>query len=177
MHRKERLKILERIAQAAGTTTQQGAQTQAIPPQRSPAASTLFPSITIGWDTSRVPYINRIISLLDAAVGTGTNGKYTFKTLWDNKFPAGAESEFTSPVKDVLALLRKAFTNFLNNGVVFQKPLNSGEVIQRINALLNSLELSKLEQVNPAGPLGKAGVSLPSIRQALTTMMPSAPTR
>jgi hypothetical protein len=175
MNRKERLKVLERIAQ---TTGQQGApQASTAPPPASPAASTLFPSVAVGWDSSRVPYINRIISRLDAAVGLGTQGKYTFKILWDNKFPAGVESEFTSPVKDVLVLLRRAFINFLNNGVVFQKPLNTGEIIPRVNALLNSAELAKLQEVNPAGPLGKAGVSLPSIRQDLMNMMPAANAR
>lgn len=162
MDRKERLKILERMAQAVGTTM----------PPASPTTSTLFPSITIGWDSSRVPYVNRIVSLLDAAAGIGTNGKYTFKSLWDQKFPAGAASEFTSPVKDLLQLFNKVFAQFLNNGIAFQKALNTNEVRQRVSYILNAPELIKLEQVNPTGPLGKAGVSLPLIRQDLNNMLP-----
>lgn len=182
MNRKERMKALERIAQAAGTTTStigtQGATPAAAPPaQRSASASTLFPSVGIGWDPSRVVYVNKIVGQLDAAAGKGTNGKYNFQKLWDAKFPTGAESEFTSPVKDLLVLFRKIFMLFLNNGVPFQKPLNSGEVTQKVNAILLAPEVAKLEQVNPNGPLGQAGVSLASIRQTLTSMLPANATK
>jgi hypothetical protein len=185
MNLKERIKALERLAQSAASTgtqgaqtgtqgTGQGAQTSVQPPQRSPAASTLFPAVTIGWDSSRVPYVNRIVSMLDIATGIGTNGRYNFKILWDNKFPAGTDSEFASPVKDLLILFRRVYLQFLNNGVNFQKPLNTGEIIQRVNAILNAPEITKLEQINQAGPLGKAGVSLANLRQTLMNMLPAA---
>lgn len=182
MNRKERLAALRRIAQTTGntsttttSTSQQGTpQASTAPPAPSSAASILFPTVSVGWDASRVPYINRIIARLDAAVGLGTQGQYTFNKLWYAGFPSGVESDFTSPVKDVLFLLRRAFVNFLNSGINFQKPLNTGEIIQRINSLLNSPELSKLQQVNPASALGNTGISLLSIRQDLINMMPTA---
>ena len=178
MNRKERMKVLERIAQTTTGTpatgaTQTGTQTTTPPTQRSAAASTLFPSVATGWDASRVVYVNRVVRMLDAAVGTGTNGKYNFQKLWDAKFPAGAESEFTSPVKDLLVLFRKVFQYFLNNGVPFQRQLNTAEVTQRVNAILSAPEIAKLEQVNPAGPLGNVGVSLANIRQDLINMLPA----
>lgn len=178
MNRKERLKILERIAQTTGTTTPTtgitGATSAAAPPvQRSASASTLFPSLVRGWDPSRVVYVNRIVGQLDAAAGKGTMGKYNFQKLWDAKFPTGAESEFTSPVKDLLVLFRKVFMQFLNGGVPFQKALNNGEVTQRVNVILSAPEIAKFEQVNPNGPLGQAGVSLAKIRQDLTNMLPA----
>jgi hypothetical protein len=178
MNRKERMKVLERIAQTvtgtpATTTSQTGAQTTAPPAQLSASAATLFPSVAVGWDSSRVIYVNRIVATLDAAVGVGTNNKYNFQKLWSAKFPVGAESEFTSPVKDLLVLLRKVFQQFLNNGVPFQKQLNTGEITQRVNVVLSAPEIAKLEQVNPAGPLGNAGVSLAKIRQDLISMLPA----
>ena len=178
MNRKERMKALERMAQATGTTTNTtgtpGATSAAAPPaQRSASASTLFPSVVTGWDSSRVVYVNKIVGQLDAAVGKGTNGKYNFQKLWNAKFPTGAESEFTSPVKDLLVLFRKVFMQFLNNGVPFQKPLNNGEVTQKVNVILSAPEIAKFEQVDPNGPLGQAGVSLASIRQNLTSMLPA----
>jgi len=178
MNRKDRMKALERMAQAAGTNTSttgtQGAPNAAAPPaQRSPSASTVFPSIVTGWDSSRVVYVNNIVGQLDAATSKGTNNKYNFQKLWDAKFPTGADSEFTSPVKDLLVLFRKVFMQFLNNGVPFQKALNSAEVTQRVNAILSAPEISKFEQVDPNSPLGQAGVSLASIRQTLTSMLPA----
>jgi hypothetical protein len=180
MNRKERMKALGRMAQAAGTTSTtsttgtQGAASAAAPPvQRSASASTVFPSITVGWDSSRVVYVNKVVGQLDAATGKGTSNKYNFQKLWDAKFPAGAESEFTSPVKDLLVLFRKVFVYFLNNGIPFQTQLNSGQVTQRVNVILTSPEIAKFEQVDPNGPLGQAGVSLATIRQTLTSMLPA----
>ena len=175
MNRKERIKILEKIAQQTGTpTTTQGA---AVTPRPSSSISTLFPSVSIGWDSTRVPYINKIVASLDLAAAAGTNNSYNFKTLWDQKFPAGIDSQFTSPVKDILSLLRKINLQFLNNGVPFQKALNTGDVKQRVSAILTAPEISKLEQINPSSSLGKAGVSLASIRQDLMNMLPAATTR
>jgi hypothetical protein len=183
MNRKERMKALERMAQAAGTTSTtsttsttgtQGAASAAAPPvQRSASASTVFPSITVGWDSSRVVYVNKVVGQLDAATSKGTSNKYNFQKLWDAKFPAGAESEFTSPVKDLLVLFRKVFMYFLNNGVPFQTQLNAGQVTQRVNVILSAPEIAKFEQVDPNGPLGQAGVSLATIRQTLTSMLPA----
>lgn len=186
MSRKARMKVLERIAQAAGTTGTTGttgtgntgpsttpAQTNQLPVQRSPSALTLFPSLSVGWDASRVPYINQIVSMMDLATASGTQNKYNFKILWDAKFPLGPESEFASPVKDLLVLFRNVFKNLLNNGIPFREALNTGQVMQRVNAVLQAPEIAKLEQVNQAGPLGSAGVSLPKLRQALTNMLPA----
>lgn len=171
MDRKERIAIIKRIAQTASTQT--SSPTPVIPAQKSSSASTLFPSINIGWDSGRVIYINRIISMMDMATAIGTNNKYNFQKLWNARFPSGAESEFTSPVKDLLILFRKMFIQFLNSSTPFQKALSSTEVSQRINVILQSPELTKLEQVNPSGPLGNAGVSLASMRQLLMNILPA----
>lgn len=186
MNRKERIKILEKLAQAAGTTGTTGTtgtgtsgpsntttQTSPLTIQRSPAASIIFPSLATGWDASRVPYINQVASMLDISVGSATQNKYNFRILWDSKFPAGPESEYASPTKDLLVLFRQVFKQFLNNGIPFRQPLNAGEVTQRVNAVLQAPEISKLEQVNQSGALGSAGVSLPRLRQALTNMLPA----
>src|ERR1039457_4662971 len=145
MGTKARLKLLERIAQAATTPATsgnpQGAQTGATTPAVVPAQPSMdlagvFGQINLpgGWDFSRVPYISRIISNLDRAANASTNGKVNLRTLWPT-FPDGVESDYTSPTSDILKLLRKAYQQFLNRGVKYTKQLTSAEVSQRIGAL------------------------------------------
>ena len=190
MSRKIRLKLLKRIAQAQGSTTgggPQGAPTtsgspQGAQPQTTTQVTSATPSLDVGsiftqidlptgWDSSRVPYIKRIVEELDRAVNISTNGKITLRSLWPT-FPSGVESNYTSPTSDVLVLLRKVYVYLLNRGIKYTKQLSSNEVSQRVNILLQAPELAKLIQINPNGPLGKASVSLATIRQDLTNMMP-----
>jgi hypothetical protein len=188
MGTKARLKLLERIAQAAGTPATsgnpQGAQTTTTPTTTvAPASpsidlSAIFGQVNLqgGWDSSRIPYIQRIISNLDRAANASTNGQANLRTLWPT-FPDGVESDYTSPASDVLKLLRKAYQQFLNKGVKYTKQLSSAEVTQRVGALLHAPEIDKLQQVNPSGPIGMAGISLESIRDDLTNMMPPSGAR
>lgn len=186
MSRRIRLKLLERIAQAAGTSATsgnpQGAQTTT-----TTVVNTVSPSVDLaaifaqvnlpgGWDSSRIPYIYRIISNLDRAANAATNGNTNLRTLWPT-FPTGVESDYTSPTSDVLRLLRMAYQQFLNRGNRYTKQLSSDEVSQRVGVLLRSAELGKLTQINPAGPIGMAGISLESIREDLTNMMPPSGAR
>jgi hypothetical protein len=179
-YKNRRAKLLKTIAQTTSATT----STDAISTQGTPVSTPtpakpsidltgIFSQIAlpVGWDTSRIPYISRILSKLDIATNVATNGKYNLRALWPT-FPSGAESEFTPPAQDVLSLLRKVFVAFLNKGTPYTKPLSSEEVSQRINVLLQAPELSKLEQINPTSPLGQANISLASIRQDLMSINP-----
>src|SRR5271166_6274925 len=102
MTQKLRLKLLEKIAQAQGTPATgntQGAQTiitPVLPATPSIDLSSLFAQINLpgGWDSSRIPYIARIVGNLDRAANASTNGKANLRTLWPT-FPDGVESDFT----------------------------------------------------------------------------------
>lgn len=174
MNRKERMKILERIAQSAGTTgtgtsgpsAPTAKQSPPVPVQKSPAASSVFPSLGVGWGQSRVVYANNIVSMLDRAVSAGTNQKYNFKYLWDNKFPAGVQSEFGPPVSDIMALFAVVFRQILNNSLPFRIALTSGEMNQRLNAVLADPRVAQLERLNVQG------VTLEKFRDSLTKMLP-----
>lgn len=179
MNRKERMKILERIAQSAGTTgtgtsgssAPSANQPLPVPVQKSPAASSVFPSLGIGWDQSRVVYANNIVAMLDRAVAAGTNQKYNFKSLWDNRFPAGAASEFGPPVSDILGLFGMVFRQILNNASPFRQALTAGEMNQRLNAVLSDPRAAQLERSNVQG------VTLEKFRDSLTKMLPISATR
>ncbi|CAM6006390.1 unnamed protein product [Sphagnum balticum] len=186
MGTKVRIKLLERIAQAAGTPATtgnpQGAQTTTTttvtPAQPSMDLATLFGQINLpgGWDSSRIPYIGRILDNLDRAANASTNGKINLRSMWPT-FPDGVESGYTSPTSDILRLMRKAYQQFLNKGVKYTKQLSAAEVSQRVGALLHAPEIDKLQQVNLSGPIGLAGISLESIRDDLTNMIPPSGAR
>lgn len=181
MNRKARLKILERLAQTTTTTTTTSGTQGSTTPQQGATAVTPAATdwqgmygqvnLTAGWDSSRFPYINGILHKLDAAANTATGGQVNLGKMWPT-FPAGVESDFQSPTKDLVLLLKKAYQQFLNGSKPFTQKLTSDEVKKRVGALLNAQELAKLEQINPTGPIGQANVSLGTIRAALTAMMP-----
>lgn len=164
--------MLERIAQAAqgASTPQQGATAV---PQANTNWASIYGQVNIrqGWDGSRIPYLTEILHKLDTATNVATGGQVNLGKMWPT-FPPGVESDFQSPTKDLVLLLKKAYLQFLNGSKPFTKQLTSDEVKRRVGALLNSQELGKLEQINPAGPIGKANVSLGTIRGILTAMMP-----
>lgn len=168
MLRKQRLEILSKLAQ------QQPARPTATPAPvvKSPAASTLMPTLTAGW-SNRTNFVNSLVSKIDTAIGNGTKGKYNFEKLFNNSFPPGVDSEFTSPVKDMISFGRKLFAQLLNNKNPFKVALSNAEIRQRLAGIQAAPELSVFNQINAAGPIGQAKVSLATIQQDINNILNS----
>jgi len=156
MNRKERIAKLRKIAQAnppAGTTAQSDATTTAnntsttnptLP--NSPLASTVLPTLTVGWGSNQVPYIDKVVSIFDRTTIAQTNGKYNFKSLWDTRFPSGVDDQYVTPVKDMIKLFRKVWISFLNSGNAYQKALTGVEMVSKINSILDATEFKLMLQ-------------------------------
>lgn len=156
MNRKDRIAVLKKIAQAnppSATTAQSDTTTTAnntsttnptLP--NSPSASILLPTLTVGWGSNQVPYIDKVVSIFDMVTISQTNSKYNFKSLWDTRFPSGVDDQYVTPVKDMIKLFRKVWISFLNSGNAYQKVLTGAEMISKINSILDSTEFKLMLQ-------------------------------
>lgn len=149
--------------------------TTAVKKQPSPAASDMM-NLATGW-TNWTQGINSLVAKIDAVLIEGTKQKYNFSDLFQNKFPSGIDTNYPppNPTKDIIAFGRLIFINIMNSGVPFTGPLRGDQMRGRIDLLLNAPELTKLQQINPSGPLGNAGVNLSNVRNDLLSLQNSIP--
>lgn len=133
-------------------------------------------NLSIGWG-AWTQYINSLVGKLDKAIITGTEQKYNFNDLFQNKFPSGVDTNYAppNPTKDLIAFGRLIFQNIMNNGVPFTGPLKNEDMRAKVDLLLGAPELTKLQQVNQAGPLRNVGVDLSTVRSDLLTLKNSIP--
>lgn len=184
---KLRLKILTRLAQATGaipttstTNVPATSNNTAVPPDPSPLASSLYPSIRIGFDSARVAIIDSLVRILSSAANIATNGKYNLQNLRNQNFLFDP-SEFASPdQKNLMVFFQKVYKTLLNNGQAFTVAVSAEQLQQMIPFLLQSPELANLSVVNPTGQIAQKappGNFKDNIRELVARLQPTVLTR
>jgi hypothetical protein len=184
---KVRLKILQKIAQTVpsdpttSTATPNTTTNAAVAPDPSPLASSLYPSIRVGWDSARVAIIESLVRSLSSAANIATNGQYNLQTLRNQNFQFDPSS-FTSPdQKNLLVFFLKVYKTLLNAGQAFTQALTADQVSQMIPYLLQSPELANLSTINPTGQIAQKstipGNFKDGIRDMVARLQPTVTTR
>lgn len=182
---KVRLKILNKLAQAvpgappspeSPTAPTEPTSTTAKPTKHPSQPATAMMNVATGWP-NWVPQINGLVHKIDVAIIAGTDQKYNFNDLFQNRFPTGVDTEFPppDPTKDIIGFGRLIYQQIMNNGTPFRESLKHEDMRRRVNLLLRAPQLQKFQQVNVKGPLGGAGVDLTSLRNDLLSLYNSIP--
>lgn len=133
-------------------------------------------NLAVGWTNWAQP-IDKIVAKIDKVIIAGTNQKFNFNDLFQNKFPSGVETEFPppDPTADVIRFAKQIFGYVMNNGVPFRTALQHADMRNRIAALLNSPYLQKFQQVNIQGPLASVGADISSMKSDIQNLLQSIP--
>jgi hypothetical protein len=182
---KTRLKILKRIAQAAGAPSAPAnpmpatSNNIAVPPDPSPSASSLYPYLRAGFDANRITIVDQLCHILSTAANMATSGKYNLQNLRNKNFQFDP-SEFADPnQKNLMVFFLKVFRTLLNSGEPFVAPVSAEQLKQMIPTLLQSQELSNLSQMSPTGQIAQKfpGNFKDNIRDLIARLQPTVPTR
>ena len=182
-----RLKILRKLAQTVpsepttDTATSNPTTNAAPPPNPSPSASSLYPTLRVGFDPARVSIIEGLVRMLSSAINISTNGKYNFQTLKNQNFQFNPSS-FTSPdQKNLMVFFLKVYKTLLNGGQPFTQAVTAAQVAQMVPYLLQSPELANLSEINPTGQIAQkspmTGNFKDNIRSLVARLQPTVPTR
>lgn len=194
---KARLKMLERLAQATGapattssTTSNTSPDTStpvpatsnntAVPPDPSPLASSLYPTIRTGWDSARVSIVDSLCKVLSSAANVATNGTYNLQNLRNENFQFDSSSFGSPDQKNLMLFFQKVYKTLLNNGQAFTTPLTADQVKQMVPYLLQSPELANLSAVNPTGQIAQkapSGNFKDNIRDLVARLQPTVTTQ
>lgn len=199
-----RLKMLQKIAQVAGSPPSPGSPasppspsspadpgapsvpgttqpTTTVPADPSPPASQLYPTVRNGYDSTRVNIIDSLVRQLSSATNVATQGKYNLQQLRNSNFQFDP-SQFASPdQKNIMLLFLKVYKTLLNNGQNFTQPVSAQQLNGYVSLILQSPELANLSQVNPTGQIAQKapipGNFKDTIRELVARLQPTVPTR
>lgn len=185
---KLRLKLLTKLAQTvvsqpatSNTVTPNATTNAAVPPDPSPLASSLYPTIRVGFDSARVSIIETLVKMLSSAINIATNGKYNFQNLRNQNFQFDPSSLSSPDQKNLLVFFLKVYKTLLNGGQPFTAALTADQVKQMVPFLLQSPELANLSQINPTGQIAQksnlSGSFKDNIRDLVARLQPTVPTR
>ena len=184
---KVRLKILQKIAQTVpsdpttSTATPNATTNAAVAPDPSPLASSLYPTIRVGWDSARVSIIESLVRTLSMAANIATNGKYNLQILRNQNFQFDPSSLTDSDQKNLMVFFLKVYKTLLNAGQPFTQALTPDQVTAMIPYLLQSPELANLSTINPTGQIAQktpiSGNFKDGIRDLVARLQPTVTTR
>src|SRR5579864_8569697 len=185
---KFRLKLLTKLAQTvvsqpatSNATTPNTTTNAAVPPDPSPLASSLYPTIRVGFDPARVSIIETLVKMLSLGANIATNGKYNFQNLRNQNFQFDPSSLTSPDQKNLLVFFLKVYKTLLNGGQPFTTAVTADQVKQMVPFLLQSPELANLSQINPTGQISQksnlSGSFKDNIRDLVARLQPTVPTR
>lgn len=132
-------------------------------------ASILFPTLIVGWG-NKTTMINDLVKKIDIAIGSATNNKYNFEKLYNNNFAQGVDSEFSSPIKELISLARVVYQEIFNNKFPFYAILINDEMRRKIK-LIQTLVVPPLDKLKTNNEsLG------PAVKNNLTSILNLIPT-
>lgn len=150
MSTKSRIKLLEKIAQAAeqqesGTNTVSGSPTTA-------DVVALFPQSSIAWGANNIKHLQDIINVLNQSIYILSQGQVDFNRLRTQSFNVD-ESKFPDTIlKAIISLARTIYNKLLtNNGQIFKKELTPEEKQEIIDLLKQNISISSI----PDGGINK----------------------
>ena len=149
-----RLKILERIAQAApaAPTT---VVTPAITPPPAFQASAVYPGVRKGFSSASVLLIDQLVNLLNMALHYSSGGKVNFQVFRNNNFNFDSSMAASVDQKNLMIFSQMLYHLLLNSGNPFSNILNGQEVRDMVSKLASSNALSALSQMNPTGTIAQ----------------------
>lgn len=189
--------MLERMAQAQGglATTNSTTSTTSpdtttpvpatsnnveVPPDPSPPASSLYPTVRTGWDPARVVIVDSLCKILSSAANVATSGTYNLQNLRNQNFQFDSSSFGSPDQKNLMLFFQKVYKTLLNNGQSFTTALTPDQVKQMVPYLLQSPELANLSTVNPTGQIAQKappGNFKDNIRDLVARLQPTVTTR
>lgn len=182
-----RIKILQRIAQTVvsqpantETTTANAPTNTTVPPDPSPLASSLYPTIRVGFDPARVVIIENLIRTLSLATNIATNGKYNLQNLKNQNFQFDPSGLTTPDQKNLTVFFLKVYKTLLNAGQPFTAVVSADQLQKSVLYLLQSPELANLSQINPTGQIAQksqiSGSFKDAIRELIARLQPTVTT-
>ena len=165
---KVRLKILNKIAQAALPTNLPTAATSNNPVTGSPPAfnaSDYYPSIIIGYTSKNMPWINGLMNLLNTSLFYTSSGKVHLPWMRSVNFNFGTDQVPSVDLKNIMNFTKLVYNQILTNlGQAYQQPLTPQQIAEKIRILTASQPFNNLSQVNPSGQLStKIGGNLKTL--------------
>lgn len=165
---KARIKILKRIAQTALPTNLPTDATANNPVTGSPPsfnATDYYPSITIGFTSKNVPWINGLVNLLNTSLFYASAGKVHIPWMRSVNFNFGTDQAPSVDLRNIMNFTKLVYNQiFTNLGQAYQQPLNPQQIAEKKRILLSSQAFNNLSQVNPSSQLStKIGGNLKTL--------------
>lgn len=154
MNKKQRRKILDKLAQTADNTavpTPAAAQTANILPPPQFQASAMYPGIRTGYNAASVSIIDQLVNVLNIAVHYITSGKLNFQIFRNDNFNFDSSQAPDVNQRRLMELSKLVFAQFLNRGSPFAKPMTPQEIENRVEMVWNNPNFQGLSQANPTG--------------------------
>lgn len=135
-----RLRILKKFAQEAN---QEAAKV--VSPVPNFVASNEFPNISYAFESTHIPQINQIASLLNQALHYATEGKVNFTILKSNNFTSNTAQFQTTYLKNLYSLSKLFYDYILK---VNSNKLNKQNISQIVEYIKNSSFLTGMGNVD-----------------------------
>lgn len=151
---RNRLRLLNRIAQVAQTAPTANSTT-VIPPPPAFQASSVYPGIRKGFNSASVSIIDGLVSMLNMALQYASEGSDNFQTMRSDNFIFDASGAPSADQRNIMAFSQMVYHSLLNSGNDFQQLLNSAQIADMVKRLEQSQSLNMLSQTNPTGQLAQ----------------------
>lgn len=127
------------------------------------SASSKYPSLRKAFDNASIETIDNLSKFINSSLFYASNGKYNILKLANDNFNYTA-SDIPSTAKDLRLLLlfaKDIYNTLYNRGIEYENKLNKNQYLNKINSLLESINLNNLSQINPSSQLAvKLGTNI-----------------
>jgi hypothetical protein len=163
-----RIKLLNRIGQAATgqmTTDEVNKMTSVAGTPPVFLASSIYPSLIIGFTAKNVPWINGLSNVLNEALYYSSNGQVNLTIMRNNNFTTDTSQMPSEDLKNIAIFCKMVYQYlFTNKGANFTQALTPQEISEKVNFLNNHQSLNNLPVSMSSGQLtAKLGGNLKTI--------------
>lgn len=127
------------------------------------SAPNKYPSLRQAFDNPSIEAIDNLSDLINSSLYYASNGKYNMAKLFNENFNYTA-SDIPPTAKDLKLLLlfaKDIFNKLYNRGIEYKNKLKNEQYLDKINSLLESVNLNNLSQINPSSQLAvKLGANI-----------------
>ena len=145
MNRKLRIKILEKMAQAAPTTPTPTTAPPALPPP--PAVpGMLLVNREKEYNGPTVTLMSNLAKMLNDAMHYSSQGKDNFQKIIDRTL----DQTSVGDQKNAATVSQLFYNTFLNKGALFNRKVRPNEISTWVNDILNNGQYRAMSSINPA---------------------------
>ena len=172
MH-KSRIKLLQRIAQAVESNTNQpsttntGTTTAVPPPPAFNPASGPWAWTVKYYNPTTISYLTNVLNIISTSLHYASNGQYNLVRNQNNLGSLDPSGMPSVDAKNLLLLSQLFYRTFIDNGVPFTQPPTPQQINTWCDNIINSQPLLNLSQINPTGPAAQRLQLSDSLKQII----------